>query len=60
MRPDQQGSRIGIVMNGSPLFSGGVGSGESEIRRWLLEQDLIEAIELAPVSTGHLGITMEA
>jgi type I restriction enzyme M protein len=48
MRPDDQGSRIGIVMNGSPLFSGGAGSGESEIRRWLLEQDLIEAIIALP------------
>jgi type I restriction enzyme M protein len=48
MRPDEQGSRIGIVMNGSPLFSGGAGSGESEIRRWLLEQDLIEAIIALP------------
>lgn len=48
MRPDEQGSRIGIVMNGSPLFSGGAGSGESEIRRWLLENDLIEAIIALP------------
>ncbi len=48
MRPDEQGSRIGIVMNGSPLFSGGAGSGESDIRRWLLEQDLIEAIIALP------------
>jgi type I restriction enzyme M protein len=35
MRDDEQGSRIGIVMNGSPLFTGGAGSGESEIRRWV-------------------------
>ena len=48
MRPDAQGSRIGIVMNGSPLFKGGAGSGESEIRRWLLENDLIEAIVALP------------
>jgi len=48
MRPDAQGSRMGIVMNGPPLFSGGAGSGESEIRRWLLEQDLIEAIIALP------------
>ena len=41
MRDDEQGSRIGIVMNGSPLFTGGAGSGESEIRRWILEQDLV-------------------
>src|SRR5216683_6690474 len=39
MRDDGAGSRIGIVMNGSPLFTGGAGSGESEIRRWMLEND---------------------
>ena len=45
MRPAEQGgSRIGIVLNGSPLFTGGAGSGESEIRRYLLENDLVEAI----------------
>jgi len=38
------GSRIAIVMNGSPLFSGGAGSGESEIRKHLFENDLVEAI----------------
>ena len=40
----QGGSRFGIVLNGSPLFTGGAGSGESEIRRYLLENDLVEAI----------------
>ncbi|NHZ47483.1 type I restriction-modification system subunit M [Nitratidesulfovibrio liaohensis] len=45
MRPvDQGGSRFGIVLNGSPLFTGGAGSGESEIRRHVLENDLLEAI----------------
>lgn len=45
MRPTQEGgSRFGIVLNGSPLFTGGAGSGESEIRRYLLENDLVEAI----------------
>lgn len=45
MRPAADGgSRIGIVLNGSPLFTGGAGSGESEIRRYLLEKDLVEAI----------------
>ena len=45
MRPVKEGgSRIGIVLNGSPLFTGGAGSGESEIRRHLLESDLVEAI----------------
>lgn len=38
------GSRFGIVLNGSPLFTGGAGSGESEIRRYALENDLVEAI----------------
>jgi type I restriction enzyme M protein len=45
MRPAHDGgSRFGIVLNGSPLFTGGAGSGESEIRRHLLENDLVEAI----------------
>jgi len=45
MRPAVDGgSRFGIVLNGSPLFTGGVGSGESEIRRYVLENDLVEAI----------------
>jgi type I restriction enzyme M protein len=44
MRDDEAGSRIGIVMNGSPLFTGGAASGESEIRRWMLENDWVEAI----------------
>jgi type I restriction enzyme M protein len=48
MRDDETGSRIGIVMNGSPLFTGGAGSGESEIRRWMLEKDLVEAIVALP------------
>lgn len=42
------GSRIGIVLSGSPLFNGGAGSGESEIRRWILEQDWLEAIVALP------------
>ena len=48
MRDDEIGSRIGIVMNGSPLFTGGAGSGESEIRRWMLENDWVEAILALP------------
>ena len=45
MRPATEGgSRVGIVLNGSPLFTGGAGSGESEIRRYVLENDLLEAI----------------
>ena len=50
MRPAQDGgSRFGIVLNGSPLFTGGAGSGESEIRRYLLENDLVEAIIGLPI-----------
>ena len=48
MRDDEFGSRIGIVMNGSPLFTGCAGSGESEIRRWMLENDWVEAIVALP------------
>jgi len=49
MRPAVDGgSRFGIVLNGSPLFTGGAGSGESEIRRYLLENDLVEAIVALP------------
>lgn len=53
MRPydkktDKGGSRIGIVLNGSPLFTGGAGSGESDIRRWIIENDWLEAIVALP------------
>jgi type I restriction enzyme M protein len=49
MRPAVEGgSRFGIVLNGSPLFTGGAGSGESEIRRYVLENDLVEAIVALP------------
>lgn len=48
MRDDKDGSRIAVVMSGSPLFVGGAGSGESEIRRHLLENDLVEAIVALP------------
>lgn len=46
--PKDGGARIGIILNGSPLFTGGAGSGESEIRRHLLESDLLEAIVALP------------
>ncbi|QOJ33811.1 MAG: SAM-dependent DNA methyltransferase [Nitrospira sp.] len=46
--PKNGGGRAAIVLSGSPLFNGGAGSGESEIRRWLLEQDLVEAIVALP------------
>ena len=42
------GGRIGIILNGSPLFTGGAGSGESEIRRYILEADLLETIVALP------------
>ena len=49
MKPEiDGGSRISIVHNGSPLFTGDAGSGESEIRRWILEKDLLEAIVALP------------
>lgn len=49
MRPVKDGGgRAGIVLNGSPLFNGGAGSGPSEIRRWLLESDLVDAIVALP------------
>jgi len=46
--PREGGSRIGIILNGSPLFTGGAGSGESEIRRYLLQSDMVEAIVALP------------
>lgn len=49
MKPESEGgSRLAIVHNGSPLFTGDAGSGESEIRRWVLEKDLLEAIVALP------------
>ncbi|MGW3473807.1 type I restriction-modification system subunit M [Streptomyces althioticus] len=51
MRPAEDGGgRVGIIMNGSPLFSGGAESGPSNIRRWLLENDLVEAIVALPTN----------
>ncbi len=49
MKPaDQGGSRLAIVFNGSPLFTGAAGSGESEIRRWIIENDWLDAIVALP------------
>lgn len=48
MKDTNGGSRIGIVLNGSPLFSGGAGSGESNIRKWIIENDMLEAIIALP------------
>lgn len=47
-RPEDGGSRIAIVFNGSPLFTGDAGGGESEIRRWIIENDWLEAIVSLP------------
>ena len=46
--PEHGGGRVGIVLSGSPLFNGSAGSGESEIRRWLMEQDFVETIFSLP------------
>ncbi len=46
--PNEGGSRVAIIMNGSPLFTGDAGSGESEIRRWILENDWLEALVAMP------------
>ena len=46
--PEEGGTRIAIIMNGSPLFTGDAGSGESEIRRYILENDLLEALIAVP------------
>ncbi len=46
--PEQGGSRIAIIFNGSPLSNGDCGSGESEIRRWILENDWLDAIVMLP------------
>jgi type I restriction enzyme M protein len=47
-KPEEGGTRIGIVFNGSPLFTGSAGSGESEIRRWIIENDWLETIIALP------------
>ena len=48
MHKDEEGSRIAIIFNGSPLFTGDAGSGESNIRRWIIENDLLEGIIALP------------
>jgi type I restriction enzyme M protein len=47
-KEDRHGSRLAIVFNGSPLFTGGAGSGESDIRKWIIENDWLEAIIALP------------
>ena len=65
-RPEEGGGRVVIIMSGSPLFTGDAGSGESEIRRWILENDWLEAliappeqmfyrVNLAPISCSAVG-----
>ncbi len=48
MKQNVDGSRLAIVFNGSPLFSGGAGSGPSEIRKWIIENDMLEAVIAMP------------
>ncbi len=48
MKPTDGGTRLAIVFNGSPLFTGSAGSGESEIRRWIIENDMLEAVVALP------------
>jgi len=48
MKQKETGSRIAIVFNGSPLFTGNAGSGESDIRKWIIENDMLEAIVALP------------
>ncbi|MFB7867142.1 N-6 DNA methylase [Streptomyces sp. NPDC056069] len=48
--PEDGGGRVGIIMNGSPLFNGAAESGPSNIRKWLLENDLVEAIVALPTN----------
>src|SRR5690606_36505828 len=48
MNPENGGCRLAIIFNGSPLFTGDAGSGESEIRRWIIENDWLEAIIALP------------
>jgi hypothetical protein len=57
VQPDQHkhGSRLAIVFNGSPLFTGGAGSGESDIRKWIIENDWLEAIIALPEQMFYNG-----
>lgn len=48
MKTDKDGSRIAIILNGSPLFTGDAGSGESNIRKWIIESDMLEGIIALP------------
>ena len=48
LKEQKHGSRLAIVFSGSPLFTGGAGSGESDIRKWIIENDWLEAIIALP------------
>ena len=48
MYQDEEGSRIAIIFNGSPLFTGDAGSGESNIRKWIIESDMLEGLIALP------------
>ena len=48
MHKDEEGSRVAIIFNGSPLFTGDAGSGESNIRKWIIENDMLEGIIAMP------------
>ena len=61
--PEKGGTRVAIVFNGSPLFTGAAGSGESEIRRWIIENDWLEAIVGLPdqslLQHGHRDLLLD-
>jgi type I restriction enzyme M protein len=56
-RPEEGGGRLAIVFNGSPLFTGGAGSGESEIRRWIIENDWLEGSSPSPTSSSTTPVS---
>ena len=61
VRKGEGGSRLAIVLNGSPLFTGGAGSGESNIRQWIIENDLFDAIIALPTDLFYnTGISTSA
>ena len=61
VRKGEGGSRLAIVLNGSPLFTGGAGSGESNIRQWIIENDLFDAIIALPTDMFYnTGISTSA
>ena len=60
MKPvDEGGSRVAIIMNGAPLFTGDAGSGESEIRRWILENEEYRTALISAAVTGKIDVREE-